>query len=181
MSIHVCPIWLSFSLDNFIRRCFHNPKNILKEYIRPGFIVADIGCGPGYFSIPLAQMVSEKGVVLAVDIQEKMLLKTKKNAEKNHVDHIIKLVKCQPDNLQVGEKTDFLLTFWMVHEVQDIPHLFDQISKIMKPGSLYLLCEPKIHVNGESYQKMIAMAEKAGLKPLREIKIRLSRSMLFTL
>jgi ubiquinone/menaquinone biosynthesis C-methylase UbiE len=181
MNIHVCPTWFSFSLDNFIRRYFHNPENILKEYISPGFIVADIGCGPGYFSIPMAQMVTEKGLVLAVDVQEDMLVKTRKKAEKNHVAHLIKLVKCQPDNLNVSEKTDFILTFWMVHEVQNIPHLFAQITGIMKPGSLYLLCEPKFHVKEGAYRNMIVSAEKAGLKSVKEIRIRFSRSMLFTL
>jgi ubiquinone/menaquinone biosynthesis C-methylase UbiE len=51
MSDHgICPSWLSFSLVNNIRDIFQNPQKMLKDYIAPGSVVADIGCGPGYFS-----------------------------------------------------------------------------------------------------------------------------------
>jgi hypothetical protein len=69
----------------------------------------------------------------------------------------------------------------MVHEVQDIAHLFHQRCEIMKPGSQYLLCEPIVHVKKWKYQTMLSLAEKTGLIPVKETKIWLSRSMLFTL
>ena len=45
------------------------PKDLLQELgISPGDIVADFGCGPGYFSIPAAEAVGEEGMVYAFDI-----------------------------------------------------------------------------------------------------------------
>jgi ubiquinone/menaquinone biosynthesis C-methylase UbiE len=41
--------------------------------IRPGDVVADIGCGTGYVSRRLARRVGAKGVVFAEDIQPEML------------------------------------------------------------------------------------------------------------
>lgn len=37
--------------------------------------VLDIGCGPGFFSIEMAQMVSENGKVFSADLQDGMLQK----------------------------------------------------------------------------------------------------------
>jgi ubiquinone/menaquinone biosynthesis C-methylase UbiE len=42
-------------------------------HLRAGDIVADIGAGSGYFTIPLASRVGEKGLVFAEDIQIEMI------------------------------------------------------------------------------------------------------------
>jgi len=53
---------------------FLNPQHILKEFdIRAGMSVADFGSGSGYFSIPLAQAVGNKGAVYAIDVQKSAL------------------------------------------------------------------------------------------------------------
>lgn len=78
----VCPSWLSFSLVNVVRKIIHNPPIMFKDYIRPGNFVADIGCGPGYFSIPMSYMVGSKGKIISVDIQTKMIEKLQKSIRK---------------------------------------------------------------------------------------------------
>src|SRR3954470_19423176 len=41
--------------------------------IKPGDVVCDMGCGNGFYSLKLAELVGKKGQVLAVDIQQEML------------------------------------------------------------------------------------------------------------
>jgi len=181
MKTHICPYWFSFSLNNRFRRLIHDPEIILKYLIFPGNIVVDIGCGPGYFSIPMALMVGENGKVYAVDVQEKMLRKLIENAKKYHLKNRIEPLVCDPDDLKLKIKADFILAFWMVHEVEDIPGLFRQIREALKPGGCFLLSEPKPHVNTKKYQEILKSAESAGLVKTEEEIIPLSRSMLFTL
>jgi len=66
----VCSWKFASILDNPIRKLIHNPKKILAEHIEPGQIVLVIVCGPGMFSIAIAQMVGENGKVIAVDVQD---------------------------------------------------------------------------------------------------------------
>ncbi len=181
MKTNICPYWFSFSLNNRFRRLIHDPEIILKYLIYPGNIVVDIGCGPGYFSIPMAIMVGEKGIVYAVDVQEKMLRKLAENAKRYYLKNRIEPLLCDPDDLKLNVKADFILAFWMVHEVKDIPGLFRQIRETLKPGGHFLLSEPKAHVNKKKYQEILLFAASAGLLQAEEIMIPLSRSMLFTL
>jgi ubiquinone/menaquinone biosynthesis C-methylase UbiE len=51
-----------------------DPEKIISQIeINPGDIVADLGCGPGYFTVPIAQIVGENGKVYAIDILEDKL------------------------------------------------------------------------------------------------------------
>jgi ubiquinone/menaquinone biosynthesis C-methylase UbiE len=65
-------------LTHALRRLIHPPGRILGHHICPGDTVLDLGCGPGYFSLPLARMVGPGGTVIAVDVQEEMLALTGK-------------------------------------------------------------------------------------------------------
>jgi ubiquinone/menaquinone biosynthesis C-methylase UbiE len=179
MKEHTCPSWLSFSLDNFIRNKIQDPHRILSDFIKPGDTVLDLGCGPGYFTIPMARMAGASGRVIAADIQEKMLVKVHTKAVRNGMTDRIIPVQCLPDSINVHEKVDFVLTFWMVHEVSDKKNFFIQIAAVMKKKSKYLLAEPKLHVTLRQYQEIVRIAESAGLKSLETAPASLSRSTLF--
>ena len=73
----VCPVERAGSLDSRIRRWGQNPQKILGPYIEKGMTVLDIGCGPGFFSIDMAQMVGKSCRVITSDLQEGMLQKVR--------------------------------------------------------------------------------------------------------
>lgn len=58
--------------NNFIRKLFDNPKKH-NRYIDQGNVVADLGCGPGFFTFAMAEGVGPDGKVYAVDSDEKMV------------------------------------------------------------------------------------------------------------
>jgi 2-polyprenyl-3-methyl-5-hydroxy-6-metoxy-1,4-benzoquinol methylase len=178
-SDRVCPASRSDSLDSWLRRKVHDPEKILHDYIKEGSIVMDIGCGPGFFSIPMAGMVGETGKVIAVDLQEEMLQKLKVKASKKNLQDRIIYHNCTADDIGINEKVDFVLTFWMVHEVRNTDNFFIQIAKTMKPGSHYMLVEPKLHVPLNRYNEIVSSAVKAGLKPFSNLKVGFSRGNVF--
>ena len=61
--------------------------------------VLDLGCGPGFFSVALAQIVSDTGKVIAVDLQEGMLQKLKDKIKGTELENRITLHKCEEDKI----------------------------------------------------------------------------------
>ncbi len=180
MEPEVCPAILSPLLDNPLRRFIHNPERILNGLIKEGDTAIDIGCGPGVFTMTMANMVGMKGTVIAVDMQNEMLDAVRKKAAKYHLDSQVQMQKCQADSLCVKTSADFILTFYMVHEVDNKEHFFDQVTALLKKDGTYLLVEPKIHVKKSAFENEIEIAKRNGLKIKEYRKILFSRAVLFT-
>ena len=115
----VCPVELASSLDNKIRRWLQNPRIILEPFVKEGMTALDIGCGPGFFSVEIANLVGETGRVFSADLQEGMLTKLRQKIKGTPLETRITTIQCKPDNINVTEKVDFILAFYMVHEVPD--------------------------------------------------------------
>jgi len=176
---YVCPAEFAGTLDNSIRRLIHNPRKILTPYITRGMTVIDLGCGPGYFTIGLAKLVGEEGKVIAADLQQGMLDKVVRKIGGTDLEQRIEIHKCQDDRIGVSEKVDFVLAFWMVHEVPDQQSMFEELISILKPGGRICIIEPKFHVTEKSFSRMIVLSETAGFKIIERPKVCLSRAVLF--
>src|SRR3989304_10085822 len=68
------------------RRGELNPKTLLiDEGLKEGDAFADVGCGPGFFTFPGAELVGRAGTVYAVDTQEEMLRELRKRRPPENV------------------------------------------------------------------------------------------------
>ncbi len=175
----VCPWWGGFFIDNWIRRLIHDPAKILSPYVKPGMTAVDIGCGMGIFSIGMAKLVGSTGRVISVDVQQKMLDHLMKRARRAGVADRITAVKSDGDRIAVSEKADFVLTFYMVHEVPDKERFVGEVAAILKPGGQYLLVEPPGHVTKDRFAATVAAAKRAGLEPVAVPHVRASYATLF--
>jgi 2-polyprenyl-3-methyl-5-hydroxy-6-metoxy-1,4-benzoquinol methylase len=176
---HICPWWLAYTFDNPLRRLFHKPDDIFQGLVAPGQTAMDIGCGMGYFTLAMARLVGPGGHVFAVDLQEQMLRRVKKRAEKAGLESRIRLHQCGPDSLGIHEPADFILAFWMVHEVQDRARFLREVRGLLNPQAHFLVVEPKMHVTASDVQRTVDLAREAGLEPCEGPKVRLSRVVLF--
>jgi|WetSurMetagenome_2_1015567.scaffolds.fasta_scaffold247709_2 ubiquinone/menaquinone biosynthesis C-methylase UbiE len=101
--------------------------------LRPGMTVADIGAGTGYFSIPFASVVGQRGHVWAVDLQKEMLVILGGKPG----------VKSMPITLQHGDAARtaldehscdlaFYSNVW--HEIDDLQGALWEARRIVAPG-----------------------------------------------
>jgi ubiquinone/menaquinone biosynthesis C-methylase UbiE len=173
----VCPVELANSLDSRLRKWVQDPQKILAPYVGEGMTVLDVGCGPGFFSVELAKMVGKKGKVLAADLQEGMLQKLAGKVRGTELEERIKLVKCGKDSINVPEKVDFVLAFYMVHEIPDKERFFKELKSILSEQGQVLLVEPTLfHVSGREFEATTRLAENAGFMIARGPRLFLSHS-----
>ncbi len=149
------------SLDSKIRRLVQNPKKILAPYIKEGNTVLDLGCGPGFFTIDMAIMAGESGRVFAADLQQGMLQRIGKKIKGTELENRIILHRTEKDRIGLEQKFDFILLFYMVHEVPDQEALFEELKTILKTDGNILLIEPPFHVSKKAFKKTLDMAIKS--------------------
>ena len=176
--LRICPPEFSGSLDNSLRKLLQNPDRILKPHIVVGMTVLDLGCGPGYFTVNIARILSGTGKVIAADLQDGMLLKVYRKIRKTDLEPVVELHKCQENNIGITEKVDFILAFWMVHEVPDHERLLNELKSILKPhGKLYII-EPRLHVTEIAFKRMLDKCLNAGFQIEARPKVFFSRTVL---
>lgn len=161
---HICPWWFAYTFDNPLRRLIHSPERIVGPYLEDGMTAIDIGCGMGYFSLGMAKLVGVEGKVISADLQQKMLDKLRKRAERGGLADRISLQLCEQGSLVVVEEVDFVLTFWMVHEVPRVKLFFEQIDSILKTSGKWLLVEPKLHTSLSHFEKILSITREMGFR-----------------
>ena len=174
---HTCPWWLGYTFDNPLRRFIHRPEAILGEFVSPGDTAVDIGCGLGYFSIALAELVGPTGRVVALDVQAQMVKRAQHRAERRNLANRIHFRVCSPDRTGFDGEADFVLAFWMLHEVLDPERLFAEVRSFLRPSGQLMIAEPRLHVSQTQFFETIEQAEKSGFKVAEGPRIRLSRSI----
>jgi ubiquinone/menaquinone biosynthesis C-methylase UbiE len=172
----VCPVERAGSLDNVLRRLLQNPLKILSPYIKEGMTALDVGCGPGFFTIPMAQLVGCTGRVIAVDLQEGMLDKIRCKVRGTEIEKRIVLHKCDKNSIGICERVDFVLLFYMVHELPDKDSFFPEIARIMRQTGRVLIVEPPFHVSRSAFDISLGKAKTAGLTQSQGPKIFLSKT-----
>jgi ubiquinone/menaquinone biosynthesis C-methylase UbiE len=172
----VCPVERAGRLDNRFRRWFQNPRKILSPYIEEGMTVLDLGCGPGYFSVDLAQMVGRSGRVIASDLQEGMLRRLRDKIQGTDLEERIIVHKCEPNKIGWSKQVDFVLAFYVMHEIPDQRGLFRELTSILSPTGQVLVVEPPFHVSKSDFLETIRKAQDVGFKPHEGPKVLFSKT-----
>ncbi|NQU62896.1 MAG: class I SAM-dependent methyltransferase, partial [SAR324 cluster bacterium] len=138
--------------------------------------VLDIGCGPGFFTIDMAQMVGRSGRVIAADLQDGMLQKVRDKIRGTELKARITLHRCEEDRIGVPEPVDFVLLFYVVHEIPDKRAFFREIATILKPQGQVLIVEPPFHVSVSTFAETVKIAGKVGFRDSEGPKVFLSKT-----
>jgi ubiquinone/menaquinone biosynthesis C-methylase UbiE len=177
----VCPWWFAYSFDNPLRRLVHKPEEILGGLVHPGEIALDLGCGMGYFTIALAELVGPQGKVFAVDVQEKMLAGVRRRLQHKGLASRVQLHQCSLERIGLSEPVDFALAFWMVHEVPDQRAFLEEVHFLLKPSARFLLVEPVGHVSTSAFQQTVQVAQSVGFNIFATRRVRFSQAIILSI
>jgi ubiquinone/menaquinone biosynthesis C-methylase UbiE len=177
MPERVCPWWIGYLLASPLRKFFHNPNQILSPYLKEGMTVLEVGPGMGFFTLPMAKLVGERGKIICVDVQKKMIDSLMRRVRRAGLSDRITTRLTSGDSLQVDDfanRVDFALLFAVVHEIQNQEKLFREIHATLKSNALVLVSEPTGHVTADGFKQTLAIARQVGFEVISSPKIKRS-------
>ena len=102
--------------------------------LKPGMTVADIGAGSGVISAMMAKEVGEEGKVLAVDIQDEMLMLLDKKMKARGINNVEPVLGTEKDPNLKPNTVDLAFMVDVYHEFAFPYEMTDKLAKALKPG-----------------------------------------------
>ncbi len=122
-------------------REWQDPEEVLDRLrLQEGYVVADIGAGAGYFTIPLAKKVGPEGLVYAEEIQQALVDYLEKKVETLGITNV-KIVLGKPTDTTLPRNTlDLALLVNTYHQIRQPQLLLVNIRQILKSsGKLVII------------------------------------------
>lgn len=126
---------------------FINPSSVIAQAgIMRGEVVADLGCGNGFYVLPSAQLAGPEGEVIAVDVQESKLAATISIANQYGYRNI-KVIRADLAKplIDIPENSvDSVVLSNIMHEIgQGREVLLKNVYRILKTGGKVVVIEWK--------------------------------------
>lgn len=136
--------WLQ-RLDSEDRVKRHRPPLTLRRLgLREKMIVADLGCGTGFFALPAFEIVGNGGLVVGIDIEPQLLKEMKrKAADKEAVNIHVICADVSATPLRSG-CVDTSLSACIVCQIPSKEQLFKDLERIVRKGGSVALIEWKM-------------------------------------
>ena len=179
------------SKDDFIKALLSSdravdPYDLLTRLpIDPYHTVADIGCGPGFFSVPLAKYLSH-GKLYALDVDNEMLTVLRSRVKATRLGNV-EILETDGLNFDVPPSSlDGTLLAFVVHASDDRPALLRAATKLLRGSGWFCVLEwyrvetehgPPLEKRIDP-QEMIALGRDAGLTLLHQRDLNDSQYML---
>ena len=129
-------------LDSPRRREVLPAKKILDAVgIKQSDIVADIGCGIGFFTFPLSEAVGEEGIVYALDIEKEMLHDVEAGMLERNIKNVRPIVTQEYKLTLEGESVDAAFLCTVMHEVKMRQKFLKEVNRILYPGGRIIIVE----------------------------------------
>jgi ubiquinone/menaquinone biosynthesis C-methylase UbiE len=125
-----------------VRMYWQMPNRVMEELgVKPGMIVADIGAGIGYFTLPFAEKIGPTGHVYASDVDGGALAYLDKRRREEGLDNITIIEGLAADPLLPENRIDLALIVNTIHLVEDKPAFLNNVRKSLTKGGRMVLIQ----------------------------------------
>lgn len=121
------------------RRALLNPDHFVDRLgVRVGSTVADLGAGPGFFTIPLAERVGPAGRVYAVDVSPEMIRVLRERGLPPQVHAAVS----EENGFPIADGiVDVALLAFVLHELSNPAAFLADVKRILAPGGRFVVLE----------------------------------------
>ncbi|MGB9730010.1 MAG: class I SAM-dependent methyltransferase [Thermoprotei archaeon] len=131
-------------LQSKVRRILDPPERVINLLgIHESMRVADIGCGPGVFSIEIAKRVGSLGFVYAIDSNSYMVDRVELLAKAMKLNNV-KAIKTDASDLSIipSESVDISIFIYSLHHINRKVDTIREALRITKRGGKIFVLDP---------------------------------------
>ena len=160
---------------------FLNPSAVMAQTgLMQGQVVADLGCGNGFYVLPAAQMIGPTGMIYAVDVQSSKLAATVSIANQFGYKNV-RVVQAnlgRPVTDIPLNSCDLVIVGNILHEIEEKDELIKNVYRILKSPGHVVAVEwkrtatpfgPPVDKRLDQ-QKLEIMLQTAGFRKTKELQ-----------
>jgi ubiquinone/menaquinone biosynthesis C-methylase UbiE len=132
---------MNFKMMSFVHETlyslFRDPYKALEVAgLGPGQKVLEVGCGPGFFTIPAARVVGEGGSITALDVNPLAVEHVRQKAQKQGVTNVEALLANVTQADLAPQSFDLIFLFGLARPIGDVEAIFGAAHRLLKPGGI---------------------------------------------
>jgi ubiquinone/menaquinone biosynthesis C-methylase UbiE len=156
----------NFKMMSFIHETlyglFRDPyKALYAAGLGPGQKVLEVGCGPGFFTLPAARIVGETGSILSLDVNPFAVEHVRQKIEAAGVTNARTLLANAAQTNLPDQSFDLAFLFGLARPIGDMGRMWSELHRLLKPGGT-LSVEGRLQPPGELFQ-LAARRERISL------------------
>jgi ubiquinone/menaquinone biosynthesis C-methylase UbiE len=149
---------ISLMHDNPMLPLLKNPyKSLETAGLKLGQKVLEVGCGPGFFTIPAAKIVGTSGIVYAIDVNPRAVKRVEAKMRKSGIDNIKPILGNAANSGLPDSSIDLAFIFGLRYIAGGLGNLISEMHRIMNVGAIL-----SFEITTGSDEKLIEEMERAG-------------------
>lgn len=128
---------ISIMHDNPLLPIFRNPYKLLGAAgLEPGQRVLEVGCGPGFFTIPAATIVGDAGFIYAVDVHPRAIDKVRQKTAKAQAKNVEALLANASDPGLPDESIDLGFMLGVRYVAGGLEEVLGELHRVLKSDGI---------------------------------------------
>ena len=128
---------ISIIHDNPLLPLFRNPYKLLEVAgLKEGQNVLEVGCGPGYFTIPAAKIVGPKGFVYAIDVNPRAIKRVQKKIEKEGIKNARGILTNAASTGLPDGSINLAFVFGLRYIAGGLQNLMAELHRVLNAGGI---------------------------------------------
>ena len=160
----VCPAEHAGWLTVPVRRLFQDPRRILRGLIRPGDTAVELGCGPGYFTLPMAAAGGpagprdRRGSAAGDAGQDERARRGRRPRRAHHRASVLRRTRWP---WTTPAPTSPWRSTWCT-SCPTRTRFLAEAHAALKPGARLLVVEPRPEVHGQAFARLLVVLMRAA-------------------
>jgi ubiquinone/menaquinone biosynthesis C-methylase UbiE len=165
---HIAFWTIVFMHDNPLLRHFKDPFKLLRAAgLKSGQSALEVGCGPGFFTVPASKILGPEGKIYAVDVNPFAIKRIRKKEKHTGVKNIVPMCKNAACTGLPDESIDIVFLFGLPRIAGDSTKLYMEICRLLKPGGILALGKGrrarKMDTQGMEKQGFVYTGKETGV------------------